>query len=86
LSLANAGTESGIAQDRLAWLDGMFGSGPCLGGERFTAADIWLYVWLDFARSVNQPFDHTLTRIGPWFERVSARSSASESRRLINAS
>ena len=73
-----------VAQDRLAWLDTMFGTGPYLCGERFTAADIWLYVWLDFAQSVGQPFEHSLPCIGPWFERVEARSSASDSRQLIN--
>lgn len=73
-----------VAQDRLAWLDAMFGSGSFLCGERFTAADIWLYVWLDFGQSVNQPFDHALPQVGPWFERVAARASAAGSRRLIN--
>lgn len=73
-----------IAQDRLHWLDGMFGSGPFLCGERFSVADIWLYVWLDFAQSVNQPFDHSLPRVGPWFERMAARPSAASSRLLIN--
>lgn len=72
-----------IAQDRLRWLDGMFGSGPYLCGERFSAADIWLYVWLDFGASVKQPFDRTLPKIGPWFERVAARSSAAASRNLL---
>lgn len=74
-----------VAQDRLAWLDTMFGTGPYLCGERFTAADIWLYVWLDFAQSVNQPFDHTLAHLGPWFARVAARPSATDSRQLIGA-
>lgn len=72
-----------IAQDRVAWLDGMFGEGPYLCGERFSAADIWLYVWLDFGVQVNQPFDQALTRIGPWFERVAARPAAAASRKLL---
>lgn len=72
-----------IAQDRLRWLDGMFGSGPYLCGERFSAADIWLYVWLDFGASAKQPFDRTLPKIGPWFERVAARVSAGRSRQLL---
>ncbi len=72
-----------VARNRLAWLDGIFGEGPFLAGERFTAADIWLYVWLDFGASVNQPFDRALPKIGPWFERVSARPSAERSRALL---
>lgn len=72
-----------IAQDRLRWLDGMFSEGPYLCGERFSVADIWLYVWLDFGAAVNQPFDRTLPNIGPWFERVAARPSAEASRSLL---
>ena len=72
-----------VAQDRLHWLDNMFGSGPYLCGERFTAADIWLYVWLDFGQSVNQPFDHNLPNIGPWFDRVATRPSAELSKSLL---
>lgn len=74
-----------IAQDRLAWLDGLFGAGPWLCGERFSAADIWLYVWLDFGAGVNQPFDRTLPKTGPWFERMAARPSAAASRELLAA-
>lgn len=72
-----------VARDRLRWLDGMFGSGPYLCGERFSAADIWLYVWLDFGVSVDQPVDCDLPHIGPWFERIAARPSAERSRQLL---
>lgn len=72
-----------VAQDRIAWLDAMLTQGPYLCGERFTAADIWLYVWLDFANDVNQPFNRQLPHIGPWFQRVAARPSALQSRRLL---
>lgn len=65
-----------IAQDRLAWLDGMLDGCSYLAGERFSFADIWLYVWLDFADSVGQPFDRTLRNIPIWFERVATRPSA----------
>jgi len=74
-----------VAQDRLRWLDGMFGPGPYLCGDRFTVADIWLYVWLDFGGAVNQPFDRSLPNIGPWFERIAARPSAELSRKLLAA-
>lgn len=72
-----------IARDRTAWLDRMFGDGPYLCGQRFTTADIWLYVWLDFADGVGQPFDRALPRLGPWFERMNTRSSAERSRQLL---
>ncbi len=74
-----------VARDRLHWLDGMFGPGPYLCGDRFTVADIWLYVWLDFGVAVNQPFDRSLPNIGPWFERIAARPSAELSRKLLAA-
>lgn len=71
-----------VAQDRLTWLDAMFGDGPYLCGPRFSAADIWLYVWLDFGRTVRQPFDRRLPHLAPWFDRVAERPSATQSRQL----
>jgi glutathione S-transferase len=75
-----------VAQDRLRWLDGMFGSGPYLCGDHFSIADIWLYIWLDFGSGVDQPFDRSLPRIGPWFQRIAARPSAELSRSLLSSS
>jgi glutathione S-transferase len=68
-----------VAQDRIAWLDRMLDGREFLAGDRFTIADIWLYVWLDFADSVGQPFDRDLHNIAPWFARIAARPSASAS-------
>jgi len=68
-----------VAQDRIAWLDPMIDSSAFLVPERFTVADIWLYVWLDFGISVGQPFDRTLPNITPWFDRIAARPSATGS-------
>jgi glutathione S-transferase len=65
-----------VAQDRIAWLDGMLGGRTFIAGDRFTIADIWLYAWLDFACSVDQPFDRGLHNIGPWFARIAQRPSA----------
>ena len=68
-----------VAQDRLAWLDAMLGHHTFLAGERLTIADLWLYVWLDFAASVGQPLDPNLPNIAAWFARVAARPSAAAS-------
>lgn len=68
-----------IAQDRLAWLDGMLDKHAFIAGERFSMADIWLYIWLDFAASVKQPFDRRLRNITPWFDRIAERPSAEAS-------
>lgn len=68
-----------VAQDRIAWLDSMMDSGAFLVPDRFTVADIWLYVWLDFGVSVGQPFDRTLPNITPWFDRMATRPSATSS-------
>jgi len=57
----------------------MMGHDPWLAGQRFTFADIWLYVWLDFGISVGQPFDRRLPRLAHWFDRVAARPSAQAS-------
>jgi glutathione S-transferase len=65
-----------VAQDRIAWLDGMLDGHAFLAGDRFTIADIWLYVWLDFADSAGQPLDRDLRNIAPWFARIAARPSA----------
>lgn len=65
-----------VAQDRIAWLDSMIQDQVFLAGDRFTIADIWLYVWLDFAGSVGQPFDLDLLSIPSWFSRIAARPSA----------
>ena len=68
-----------VAQDRIVWLDGMLEDDAFIAGDRFTIADIWLYVWLDFAGSVGQPFDPALPWIAPWFARIASRPAAAAS-------
>lgn len=68
-----------VARDRIAWLDGMLDGHGFITGSRFTIADIWLYVWLDFAGSVGQPFDRGLRNLTPWFARIASRPSAAAS-------
>lgn len=76
-----------VARDRLVWLDGMLDPAqPWLCGERFSAADIWLYVWLDFGAAKGQVFDRSLPWLGPWFARMQDRDSATQSRELLGES
>lgn len=65
-----------IAREKLAWLDGLMTSNPFVAGARFTLADIFLFAFLDFGRTVGQPLDPNLKWVNAWFERVAARPSA----------
>jgi glutathione S-transferase len=65
-----------IAQQKLAWLDGLIKGQPFICGETITLADILLFAFLDFAKQVGQPFDEALSTIPAWYTRMSERSSA----------
>lgn len=69
-----------IAREKLAWLDGLMDGSEWICGERFTLADVFLYAFADFARTVGQPLDPKLAWIPGWFERVSKRPSAEASK------
>ncbi len=66
-----------IAQEKLAWLDGLIEGRPFICGDRLTLADILLYVFLDFGAQVGQPFNETLSTIPAWFARMQARPAHS---------
>ncbi|HSP98641.1 MAG TPA: glutathione S-transferase [Candidatus Dormibacteraeota bacterium] len=68
-----------IAREKLAWLDGLMNGNQFIAGARFTLADIFLFAFLDFGRTVGQPLDPKLKWIGGWFERVASRPSAAAS-------
>ncbi len=68
-----------IAQERLAWLDGLVQGRAWIAGERFTLADILLFCFLDFGAGVGQPLKADNANIIAWFERVKARPSAGAS-------
>lgn len=65
-----------LAQEGLGWLDGLIAGRDYIAGDRFTLADIVLYVFLDFGAGVGQPPDPTLKNLAAWLERVGARASA----------
>lgn len=68
-----------LGREKLEWLDGLMKSNEFIVGSRFTLADILLFAFLDFGRTVNQTFDPNLKWIPKWFDRVAARPSAAAS-------
>ncbi len=65
------------AAEKLAWLDSDLGTREFIAGERFTIADITLFIVLDFFPKVGEPFDTGLSNIARWLEATAARPSAS---------
>jgi glutathione S-transferase len=68
-----------VAKERLAWLDGLVEGRPWVVGDRFTLADILLYVFLEFGAQVGQPLDPSNQNLTAWKDRVAARPSAAAS-------
>ncbi len=65
-----------IAADRLKWLDGQMEGHEYVCGNRFTLADILLFVFVGFGGQVGQPLDAANKNIAAWFERIKKRPSA----------
>ena len=65
-----------ITRERLAWLDGLIAGRQWIVGDRFTLADILLFVFLEFGAQVGQPLDAANKNIAAWKDRVAARPSA----------
>jgi glutathione S-transferase len=66
-----------IAREKTAWLNDLMADGRSfIGGEQISMADVLLYCFLAFGGSVGQPYDHELTHIHAWCERMAARPSA----------
>ena len=68
-----------IVRERLAWLDGLIAGRQWVVGERFTLADILLYVFLEFGAQVGQPLDPANANIAALKDRIGARASAAAS-------
>ena len=68
-----------IAQEKLAWLDGLTAGRQWIIGDRFTLADILLYVFVEFGAQVGQPLDPANKNLAAWKDRVAARPSAAAS-------
>jgi glutathione S-transferase len=65
-----------IAQEKLAWLDGLMAGNSFIAGERFTMADVLLFSFLDFGKAVGQPVNPGLANVTAWLARVGERESA----------
>ncbi len=70
-----------LAQEKLAWLDGLIAGRDFVAGNRFTLADILLFCTLDFAATVGQPVNRENKNIAAWFDRVAARPSAAATKK-----
>ena len=68
-----------IAQEKLAWLDGLMAGHTWIVGDRFTLADILLFCFLEFGTQVGQPLNPENKNIAAWRERVNARPSVAAS-------
>ncbi len=65
-----------IAQEKLAWLDGLIAGRPFVCGERLTLADIMLFCFVDFGAAVGQAINPALEAIVAHHARMKARPSA----------
>lgn len=68
-----------VAREKLAELDGLIAGRQYIAGDRFTLADIHLWVFLDFAAQVGQALDPANKNLTAWMARVGARPSAAAS-------
>ncbi len=68
-----------IARDKLTELDGLIAGRQFIAGDRFTLADIHLWVFLTFAAEVGQALDPANKNLTAWMARVGARPSAAAS-------
>ena len=65
-----------LAQEKISWLDGLMDGKEFVCGDRFTLADILLFVFLEFGSQVGQPLNKANENIADFYERVGARPSA----------
>jgi glutathione S-transferase len=68
-----------IAREKLTWLDGLVAGRQYIAGDRFTLADIHLWVFLDFAAQVGQALDPVNKNLTAWMARIGERPSVKAS-------
>ena len=65
-----------LTQERITWLNGLMGDREFICGGRLTLADILLFVFLDFGKSVGQPLNTANQNVMTHYERMGKRASA----------
>lgn len=65
-----------IAQEKIKWLDEQLEGKEYVCGDRFSLADILLFVFLEFGTQVGQPLNEGNKNVMAHYERVKARPSA----------
>ena len=65
-----------VAQDKIAWLDGLMEGKQFLCGDRISLADILLYCFLAFGKQVGQEIAPENKNMTAWFERMKARPTS----------
>jgi glutathione S-transferase len=68
-----------IAREKLTALDGLIAGRQFIAGDRFTLADIHLFVFLDFAAQVGQALDPANKNLAAWQARIAERPSVAAS-------
>ena len=65
-----------LAQEKITWLNELLNGKDFVCGDRFTLADIMLFVFLEFGTTVGQPLNKDNKNICALFEKIAARPSA----------
>ena len=65
-----------LAQEKIAWLDGLIAGRDYIAGPKLTLADLLLFAFLDFGAQVGQPVRESNRNIFAWYGRMKARPSA----------
>lgn len=65
-----------LAQEKITWLDALMEGKDYICGDRFSLADIVLFVFLEFGTQVGQALNADNKNIMAWYDRVKERPSA----------
>ncbi|HVY03648.1 MAG TPA: glutathione S-transferase family protein [Caulobacterales bacterium] len=74
-----AGDLKTLAQEKLAWLDGLIAGKDFIANDKLSLADILLFCFLDFGAGVGQPLNRDNKNVAAHYDRMKARPSAAAS-------